>query len=251
MSIFKKLTTEGAEKAVDRLGGGFQAVPSDIYDVTIKMAYVGNSAHSKAMSVTLIATMADNKELRETIWITNKDNENTYADKQDAKKKHLLPGFITVNDICLLATGNELSEQETEEKMVKIYNSTEKKEVPTAVQVITDLIGKKVKLGVLRKKSWKQKRDDSGNYVNTDQTRDENTIDKVFHADNGRTVQEYMHGVDPAEFMPAWEKQNKGKDRDDTTRAQPAAAAAGGIGGTGRPGGAAGPGTAKKNIFGA
>lgn len=247
MSIFKKLTTEGAELAGDRLGG-FVTYPTAVYDAVIKMAYAGKSP-AGALNLTIIADL-DGKEFRETIYVTNKAGENTYPDKQDAKKKQLMPGFITVNDLCLLTTGVGLNEQDTEEKMVKIYNATEKKEVPTAVEALTGLIGQKVKLGILRTKSFKQKKNDSGAYVDTAETRLENSIDKVFHAESGRTVTEYLHEVDPGEFMPAWDAKNKGVDRDKTIGA--AAIGAGGLGGSGRPGlgGAAGGSSpAKKSIF--
>lgn len=248
MSIFKKLTTDGAEKVEDRLGG-FVTHPTAVYDAEIKMAYAGKSP-AGALNLTIIADL-DGKEYRETIYVTNKGGENTYPDRNDAKKKHLMPGFITVNDLCLLTTGVGLNEQDTEEKMVKVYNVAEKKEVPTAVQALTGLIGQKVKLGILRTKSFKQKKNDSGVYVDTAETRMENSIDKVFHAESGRTVTEYLHEVEPGEFMPAWDAKNKGVDRDKTN--SPATVGAGaGLGGSGRPGGlgaAGGSSPAKKSIF--
>lgn len=245
MSIFKKLKTDGAEAVTDRLGG-FVTYPTDVYDAEIKMAYAGQS-EAGALNVTLIADIGG-KEYRETVYVSNKAGENTYPDKQDKTKKHLLPGFITINDICLLTTGDALDEQETEEKMVKVYNSTEKKEIPTAVQVLTALLGQKVKLGVLRTKTFKQKKNDGGVYVDTTETRLENTIDKVFHAESGRTVTEYLHEVDPGEFLPAWTEKNKGEDRDKTTKGSPVGAG-GGIGGAGRPAIGGGSSPAKKSIF--
>lgn len=249
MGIFSKLSTENLEEAGDRIGGN-SAVPSGIYDETIKVAYVGKSSGG-AMSITLI-TESNGKELRSTQWVTNKQGENFYPDKQDAKKKHPLPGFTVINDICLMTTGKPLVEQDTVEKVLKVYNPSEQKEVPTKVDTLDDLVGKTIKLGVLREITFKQKKNDAGAYVNTDEKRSENVIDKVFHPETGRTVTEYMHSVDPGEFLPAWEAKNKDVDRDRTKGSTtPVGGAAGGMSGSGRPG-AAGPGasSAKKNIFG-
>lgn len=245
MGIFANMTTTDLEAAGDRAGGGFEAIPSGVYEATVKVAYVGASsaADSKAQSITLVADI-DGKELRETIWISNKAGANFYPDKNDPKKKQPLPGFTTIDDLCLLATGHPLAEQDVEEKVVKIYDYTEKKELPKPVSVITALLGKTVKLGVLRQIVNKQKKNDAGLYVNTDETRTENTIDKVFHAETSRTVTEYRQEVLTPEFHQVWSDKNSGKDRNRVKAGAPA----GGIGlaGSGRPGGAS---AAAKSLF--
>ena len=75
----------------------------------------------------------------------------------------------------------------------------------------------------------------------------QNTIDKAFHHETGRTVNEYRHEVETAEFLPAWIERNKGKDRN---RAKGLEGGTGGASGSGRPG-AGGPGQqqAKKSLF--
>lgn len=231
MGMFQNLTNENMESQGDKLGG-FQPLASDVYDATIKVAYVGKASASNAQSITVVAD-AGGQEFRETIWITNRDGENFYVDKQDKTKKFPLPGFTTIDDLCLLATGLPLAEQDTEEKVVKIYNFESRKDEPTPAPVLTGLIGKTVKLGILRQIVDKQKKDDGGKYVNTGETRTENVIDKVFHSETGRTVTEYRQEVDPAEFMPAWIKRNKGKDRN---RAKGAKNSGNGASGSGRPG---------------
>lgn len=249
MGIFSKLSTDNLEQAGDRIGG-FAALPSGVYDGTIKVAYLGKSGTSKSQSVTVVID-SEGKEIRETLWITNKDDDNFYYDKNDKSKKHQLPGFTVVNDMCLLVTGEPLAEQEAEEKIVKVYNPAEKKEMPTSVHTIAGLTGKPIKVGLLRTISNKQKKNDAGRYVDIAEKRTENSIDKVFHPETGRTVSEYMHEVDPGEFLPAWEEKNKGKDRDQyKDPAIVGSAGGGGLQGSGRPGGA-GEGSAKKSLFGA
>lgn len=242
MGMFANMTTDTLEKSTDSLGGNFDPVATDVYDAIIKVAYAGKSQRSNAQSITVHAALGE-QEFRETIWITNGQGENFYKDKQDPTKKRPMPGFTTVNDLCLLATGQDLSEQDTEEKMVKIYNFEERKEVPTPVQVLTGLTNKEVKLGILRQIVDKQKQGDDGKYHNTGETRTENVIDKVFHAETGRTVNEYLQNVESSEFLDAWVKKNQGKDRNKAKGTGSNSGA--GSSGSGHPGGAA-----KKSLFG-
>ncbi len=242
MSMFSTFSKDGLEDSKDVLGGNFDPVTTDVYDATIKVVYIGNSARSKAQSATVIATLEGGKEFRETIWFTSAKGVNYYADKKDASKRQPLPGFTTIDDLCLLATGHELSEQDTENKVLKIYSAAVKEEVPTEVPTISDLAGKQVKFAIQRQIVDKTKANDAGEYVPTGETRMENTIAKVLHAETGRTVPEYRHEVDPAQFMPAWIERNRGKDRNRSVGKKDNA---GGIGssGTGRP-------EAKKSLFG-
>lgn len=241
---FAKLTaTDQMEAAQDRLGG-FTPLPSDVYEATIKVAYAGSAANSNAQSVTLHADIGG-KEYRETFWVTSKEGDNFYYDKNDKKKKIPLAGFIHIDDICLLTTGMPLSEQAIEEKTVKIWNGKEKREENRPMPVLVDLIDKKVTLGILRNIVDRQAKGQDGEYRNTGETRMENAIDKVFHHETLRTVNEYRNEVNTAEFMEAWVEKNKGQDRN---RAKGVAGNAGG--GAGAPG-ASGSGSPAKKLFGA
>jgi hypothetical protein len=244
MNPFAKLNTEGMETPEDSLGPSFDAVPSDAYDAIIKNMYAIASAGG-AQGVVVIADL-NGTELRETQWVTNKKGENFYLSKDDKKTKIPLPGYTTIDDICLLTTGESLSDQNFEKKMVKVYNPEEKKELPTEVPVIIDAIGKPIKLGVLREITFKQKKGDDGNYHDTEDTRTQNVINKVFHHETGRTVNEYRHEVEDAEFLSAWLDRNQGKDRDKTKNGSGGGGA--GSSGSGKPGGdKASP---KKKLFG-
>ena len=256
--LFSKLTTDNLEETQDRLGGGNEALPTDAYDATIKMMYVTTAA-SGAMAMNIVVDIAG-KEHRFQEWVTNKQGENFYPDKQDPKKKMPLPGFTTVEDICLLVTGEGLSDQDAEEKTVKIYNFEEKKDIPTPVPVLTATINKPIKLGVVREIVPVQKKGDSGSYEDQFdengklKTRTQNTIDKVFHPETGRTVNEYRHEVETPEFLTAWIERRQGKDNDSKVRNASSNGASGGASGSGRPSpfgaGAAG-GEKKKSLFGA
>jgi hypothetical protein len=243
--LFGNLNTEGAEKVVDRVGGG-GTVPTGIHTGTIKAAYAGKS-DGGANSITILADLGG-RELRVTEWVTNKAGQNTWQDKQDKTKKHLLPGFITVNDLCLLLADAELSDMDFEEKVLKLYDYDAKKEIPTNVQVIAGLTGKPVTLAVVEQIVDKTKKNEAtGEYEPTGETRNENIIEKVLHSDM-RTVTEIREGVTEAGWAPKWLEKNAGKTRNK---------AKGADGKTGAPGGRGAPaagGTSqapKSSLFGA
>ena len=215
MSIFANLSNDGLEKTEDRLGG-FAVYATDSYDAIIKMAYA-DKADSGAMCVAFTFAMPGGKEYNETIYITNKQGENFFLNKDDKTKKVPLPGFTTVDDICLCATEKPLSEQPTEERQVKIYDKTEKKEIPKARQVLVDLLNQPVTLGIqniLENKTVKN--ETTGNYDATAEERNINTIAKVFHTETKLTMVEVREGQDPT-FHSKWVEKNKDKVMDRRT----------------------------------
>lgn len=238
--LFGNLSTEGLEEAKD-IVGGYQPLPSDVYEAVIKMAYVTQSASSEASAVNLVFT-ANGSEHRQQIYVTNRTGENFYVDKKTGKKNPL-PGFTNINDLCLLTTEQGLAEQETEEKMVKQYDPDTQKELPKPTPVLTALTGKTVKMGIIRQIRNKQKLGDDGQYHDTEEFRTENEINKFFHPETNRTVNEYLHEVTTPEFHDEWIKVNRGKDRDRTKKS-----AGLGRSGTGKPS-AAGQ-TPKQKLFG-
>jgi hypothetical protein len=242
--MFGNLSTDGLEEAGDRLGGGL--LETRTYDGTVRLAYAGKSQSSAAQSVTAHIDIMG-IEFRETYWVTNRDGTNSYADKRDATKKHPLPGYTMVDDLCLLTTGLPLSEQPAEEKVVKLWDYESKKEIPQNVQVLVDLIGKPITVAILKQTVDKQAKDSAGNYVATGETRDENIADKFFHTDSRRTVTEVREGMEEAVFYGKWVEKNAGKTRNRSKGGE------GKAGVPGRPAAANAPGAAKpkaKSLFG-
>lgn len=226
-AIFGNLTTDGLEEAEDRLGG-FQPLDTDIYSADIKAMYAGQSAGG-AQNVTVIADV-NGREYRETIYITNKKGENFFLNKNDKTKKVPLPGFTTVNDICLVATGQPLSEQATEDKVVNVYDKDAGREIPKSVPMLVNCLGKNVSLAIVRQvenKSVKQ----GDEYVPTADTREINFIDKVFDTESHMTVVEAVNEADEAAFWDSWIDRNRGKTRDKVEAVADGAK-------SGRPGGA-------------
>lgn len=209
MSLFKNLTTEDLEESEDRLGG-FSPVPSKIYEAVIKSFYAITSEKGASGIVLIFDIPELKREYRETIYITNRQGENFFKDKTSGKKMPL-PGFTTVNDLCLIANEQELHEIETEEKVVMAWDSAAKSEKQTKVPMATELIGKTVALGILEileNKSEKNER--TGKYDPTAEERKTNVIDKIFHPEEKVTVAEARKGEEP-KFWDAWTKKNEGQ----------------------------------------
>ena len=213
MSIFGNMTTEGLEQSEDRLGG-FKRFESGAYTGKIKAMYAGKSA-SGAQNVTVIADFPEG-EYRETFYITNSKGENFFLNKDDKTKKVPLPGFTIIDDICLMTTDKPLAQQMTEDKMVNVYDPETKKELPKSVPMLMEPLGKEITFGILKQLEFKQVKDSSGNYVDSDETREINLVDKVFHHPLRLTTAEARAGKQTAEFYGAWVERNKGVTRDKT-----------------------------------
>lgn len=206
--MFANLTTEGLEKQEDRLGGN-KTFDTGIYDATIKLAYAGASAGG-AKFVQLVLDI-DGQEYRETVYITNKRGENFFM---SGDKKSPLPGFTLIDNIALLTTELPLSQQDVEEKVVKIYDFDEKKEVPKNVPVLIDFLQKNITLAIVNQLENKTVKADDGSYIPTAEERNVNLIERVFHYETKVTVTEALNDIAEGEFIHKWKEKNDGKVRD-------------------------------------
>lgn len=245
MSLFGNLTNDGLEKTEDRIGG-FAPLETNIYETTIKAAYAGKSSGG-ADSVTLILE-ADGREYTETIYVSNKKGENFFLNKNDKTKKIGLPGFTVAEHICMVSCEKLLSQMEGEEKVVNVWDNDQKKQVPKSVPMMTELLGKKVYLGIVQQLENKNEKQ-GDEYVPTAEVRTTNFIDKVFHHPSKLTVPEAEAGATEPDFFDKWKTRNEGQTRDKRSIKD------GDAGQSGRPGGnkgapAAGASSApKKSLF--
>lgn len=238
MSLLSGLTTSNdiaAEK--DSVGGGF-VLDSNLYNFTIKLAYLQKTA-SDALSLVVHLTTEDNKDVRQQFWMTSgkeKGCKNYFVDKKG--EKQYLPGFNMANSLCLLTVGKEISQMETETKVVNLYSSEAKAEVPTNVEMLTELLGKQVLGGLIKQVVDKTAKDAAGNYQPTGETREENELDKLFRERDGKTTAEILAQAPEAVFIETWKKKWVGQVKDKSTKT---------AGSTGAPkaAGAAATGTAK------
>lgn len=223
MSLLKNLTTQkdiADEK--DTVGGGGTLLDSGLYNFTIKLAYLQKSAGgSLGMFLTLVTE--DKKELKANMYLTGGDDKGNKNFYEKDGQKHYLPGFNLANSLALLTTGKEISELDTDTKVVNIYDFTAKADVPTKVEIVTDLMGAQINAGVMRQTEDKRKKNDAtGLYESTGETIDRNEIDKFFCAKEkylNMTATEIKAKVEKAEFVTTWTEKWSGKTRDKTTKA--------------------------------
>ena len=224
-TLFGNLSNEGLEESEDRLGG-FSVFETDAYDADIKMFYAVKS-DGGAQGVFLILGIGG-KEYRETLWMTSKEGKNYFhpkgADgKPDTSKKAPMMGYTLADELCMLTVEKPISEVLFEEKVVNVYDADAKKELPKSVQVATELLGQKVTVGIEKVMKFKQKKDSNGVYQDTNETREENSLVKVFHHDLKITVPEYRTAVKNetapvSDFYAKWVEKNKGVTKDLTKK---------------------------------
>lgn len=213
MSTLKQFTTDETIKdAEDRLGGNFGPWDSGMYPLTIQLAYL-TKADSEAVAVNLVMTDEDGRELRNQQYISSGKDKGCKNYYEKDGEKHYLPGFNIANAICLLTEGKELSDMDTEMRTIKLYDYNARAEVPTKVEVLPELTGKEIKLGVLRVTVDKRAKDGAGVYQPTGETVDINEIDTVFRASDNLTVTEIRGQLSESAFQAAWMDRNTGKTR--------------------------------------
>lgn len=213
MTLFGNLTNDGLEETQDRIGGN-PVRDADAYKGKIKLAYAGKASSSNAQSVTIVLAIdaaQGGGEYRETFWITNKDGQNYFM--KDGKKNPL-PGFTVIDDICLVTTNKPLSQQAGEEKVINLYDFDQKKEVPTSVPVLVELLDKEVIFGIQRHRKNKEAKNSAGVYEPTAEEREENVTDKIFHFPSQLTVVEARNGTQTAKFYGIWVEKNRGQVQD-------------------------------------
>jgi hypothetical protein len=221
MSLLKNLTSDSSiadEK--DSIGSSRAAIDSGIYTGTIEMAYL-NKAASGALGLVLDLKTSDGKEIRQTFWMTGgtaKGCNNFFMDK-DGNKQYL-PGFIMANSVALLAVGKEISEVEDEEKIINVYSSTARAEVPTKTPVLVELIGKEITFALIKQIEDKTKKNEITQvYESTGETREVNEIEKFFRASDKMTTAEIRGQATEAAFYKTWADKWTGKIKDKSGKA--------------------------------
>ena len=220
----------------DILGGSF-ILDSGVYEYDINMAYMIKSTGG-ATGVNMIFTKGK-QQLKQTFWVASGDakgNKPTFTNKQGNEQP--LPGLAQVNAMVFLTLGKTIDLLPTEEKVVRLYSYDAKEEVDTKVQVITELLGQKIVLGVMKNEvDVKKKVEGTNDYVTTGKTKFENEVQKVFQDGSNCTVAEVKASA-PAEFISKWNDKNKDTVRNKVEHKGP-------VGAPGAPAGA----PATKSLF--
>lgn len=233
MKIIASLATDASiadEK--DSVGSG-GVLDSGLYPSTITLAYVTIS-DGGATGLVIKAKTDQGRDISQTLWMTSgtaKGAKNYY--EKDGVKNYL-PGFIAANALALLGAGKEISELDTEVKVVNVYSKSAKAEVPTKVPMVVDLIGKPIIIGLIKQTVDKTaKNETTGVYAPTGFTREENEIDKFFRASDKMTTPEIRAAANEPVFYDTWATKWNGKVRnkskaDNGTAGVPGAGAAAG-----------------------
>lgn len=212
MGILSQFSSDGLDKQKETLGGGKQLFSSDVYDATIKVAYMSQS-RSGAIAINFEFDI-NSTPYNETIYITNREKKNYYVTSKNTKAG--LPGFNLVNNICRVTLNKELSQlADPETKTLSIYDFESRDNKPTEVPVLMELLGQKLKLAISNSKTNKNVKDGSGKYVPSNEIINVNKIEHVFNT-NGCNVTEIDKNITEPEFMNLWLNKYKGIEIDST-----------------------------------
>ena len=253
MNMLASLKNDPSVKIADEKDtvGGSGPIDTNVYPAKVGMAYTEKS-QGGALGLFVTFILENKKELRAIFWMTSGDakGNKTYYTKDG--ENFPLPGFSQANSLALVTTGKEIADLDTEEKVIKLYNYQTKSEVPTKVQVVTDLIGQDVILCVMKQTVDKTKETAPGSkvYEPTGETREENEVEKVLCAKDGfvgYTSTEVKSKAETAAFMESWVNKFAGTVRNKATGT---AGTAGAPGKAGAAAGTAGTPKPKSSLFG-
>lgn len=217
-------STQQVEEEKDIVGR--KAWESEVYPVVIKQAYFRPSVRG---AIGLHLTFEDEKggTYKEAIWITNRNKQTFYVDKKTQEQKSL-PGFLQANTLAqITSTGELITKVNTEKKLVSLYNKEANAEIPTQVDMVVDMVGKSINVGII--KQIVDKTTQQGDvYVPTGETREENTISKFFTGGDVRlTASELKAKNTEEDYVESWLKSNKGRVIDKSSKTKPAPGAGG------------------------
>jgi hypothetical protein len=220
MGMFSNLKrASDVEESQDVLGGSF-LLDTDIYSGKIITAYAdffGSGAQFIVLKLNLTKQDGTVQEYTERFTVTNREGSIYYVGQDN--KKHALPGYDLVDDLCWLTLGKPLAEVDTQKKVLKLWNKDEGKEVPTEVDCLTDLFGQDVLVAIVKMRRNKQVADQNGKYINSADEQMVNEVRKFFHVDYKATVPELRKAeksnMDPKDIQPdfyqKWIDKNQGK----------------------------------------
>ena len=213
MGILAALATnDSIQTERDSVGTSYGPIDSGIYNAEVTLAYLKTAA-SGALALALELKTEAGQVVRQDFWMTSgtaKGGKNYY--EKDGEKFYL-PGFTMANSLALLTVGKEIGQLETETKVINLYSSEAKTEVPTKVEMFTDLLGTQIIAGIIKQTVDKNVKDAAGNYVASGETREENEIDKFFRMRDRMTTAEIRAQAGEAAFITTWEDKWAGKVR--------------------------------------
>lgn len=135
-------------------------------------------------------------------------------------KTQVIPGYRQLNNLCFVASGKPVNKCEQEEKTILVYDRTQKKEVPTMVNTIKDVMGAKIGVGIKKIHKHKTALMPTGVYVPTTEMFYTNEVDDWYTAE-GLSAQEAATGKS-AEKALKW-KEKAGQVFEEKLKVEPIA----------------------------
>ena len=123
-------------------------------------------------------------------------------------KKIALPGFSQANNLVEIITGKDITQLDFDKRHIPIYNPTSGQREPTEMDVAMDLIGKVLKVGMVKVRKNKSIQVGSTWQDGPDEI-EINEIEKNFTAD-GHTLTEAKAKADPT-FIEKWKAKRVGE----------------------------------------
>lgn len=192
----------------DRIAGeGPRTLESGVYPAKIDLAFLQKSGGGALMMHVHYKT--DTAMVKQRFVLTSGDakgNRNYFTDQEGNQRP--LPDLLRAENLAQLACGKGFGQLSTAEKTVKLWSYEEQSEVPTKKEVVMDLLGKQVQIGVL-KVSQNKRAQENGNWVDTADKQEVNEVDKLFGAD-GKTLTE-AQAKEPGTFIDTWKKKFENK----------------------------------------
>lgn len=177
---------------------------SGVYTAQVKTIYFTETTSGTGCANIVLSIDGNVKTF--PIYVTWKDTKSPVRMKDG--KPQVMPGYRTLNSLAYLLTGKGVSDLEQEEKTIMVYSYKDRKEQPTKVSCITELVNKTIQVGITEIKKHKSMLS-NGVYVPTTDTFTTNEISQFFDED-GYTASEKAKGIDPS-YLNAWKTRFEGK----------------------------------------
>jgi hypothetical protein len=244
LSNLSKTADETINNEKDTVGGG-GVLDSALYPATIDIAYL-EKKQSGALFLNVHLKTDDGRMHREGLCIASGDAKGNKSYYEKNGQRFFLPGFNHASSMALLSAGKELAEMDTEKKTIKLYNFDAGKEMPQDVDMVTDLVGQRIIVGLQKQIVDKRQKADDGSYQPTGETREVNEIDKVFRERDRLTTAEVRAGAEEATFYATWDAKWTGQVRNKASAANDGNGNGGGVAGVPKAGGSTKP---KSSLF--
>jgi len=191
------------EENEDYIPGGDFSFNTGVYPMKVDIAYMGESTRGAVSLTAHFKEVDGNRTHRETFYVTSgkaKGRSNTYTDR--GGKKRLLPGMEAMNQLAIVVTGQKLAQLSPEKRTIKLYNYEAKKDLPTDVPALTDLIGKTVHIALTKCRENKRVKVGT-DYVDSAEERIFNEATKFLYED-GHTVAEKIADSVETTWQTGW-----------------------------------------------